>query len=92
MSLVKKTEIDKVEFVGKWKTLQVRHLTAIKDGVETVAKNYSRDSYQISTGITGLPVELQPYATGVWTDELIAEWNAYNAEMQAKQKEIDFQN
>lgn len=89
MSLVKTTEIDKVEFVGKWKTLQVRHLTEIKDGDETLAKNYSRDSYQVSTSISELPTELQPYATGVWTDKLIAEWNAYEAEKNAEQAALE---
>jgi hypothetical protein len=74
MALNKTTSINKVEFSGKWKTLQVRHLVEVKDGEEIIAQSYSRDSYQ--PGET-LPEELQPYATGVWTDELISEYNAW---------------
>ena len=84
MALSKTTKIDKVEFVGEWKTLQVRHLTEVKEGDETLASSYSRDSYEISVGVSGLPTELQPYATGVWTDELVAEWEAKAAELAAE--------
>jgi hypothetical protein len=84
MALIKTTKIDKVEFVGEWKTLQVRHLTEVKEGDETLASSYSRDSYEISVGIAGLPAELQPYATGVWTDGLVAEWETKAAELVAK--------
>lgn len=74
MALNKTTSINKVEFAGKWKTLQVRYLLEVKDGEEIIAQNFSRDSYQ--PGET-LPEELQPYANGVWTDELISEYNAW---------------
>ena len=92
MSLIKKQKIDKVEFVGDWKTIQVRHLIEIKEDDVVISESYHRSSYEINIGIAGLPVELRPYATGVWTDEFIAEWNVYKTEMQAKQKEIDSQN
>lgn len=78
MALNKTTSINKVEFAGKWKTLQVRHLVEVKDGEEIVAQNFSRDSYQ--PGET-LPEELQPYANGVWTDELISEYNTWVASL-----------
>lgn len=74
MALNKTTSINKVEFAGKWKTLQVRYLVEVKDGDELIAQNFSRDSYQ--PGET-LPEELQPYANGVWTDELISGYNAW---------------
>ena len=90
MALSKTTKIDKVEFVGDFKTLQVRHLTEVKDGDAVLASNYSRDTYEISVGVSGLPAELQPYATGVWTDELVAEWqvkaDALAAEWEALQQ------
>jgi hypothetical protein len=86
MELSKATKIDKVEFVGDFKTLQVRHLTEVKEGGVVLASNYSRDTYEISVGIEGLPAELQPYATGVWTDELLAELQAEQAEYLAQQE------
>lgn len=89
MLLTKTLEIDKVEFVGKWKILQVRYLTKVKENEEVLATNYSRNSYQISVGIDNLPEELKPYATGVWTNELVAEWNAYEAEKIAEQNALE---
>jgi len=71
MALNKTKSINKVEFAGKWKTLQVRHLVEVKDGDEIIAQSYSRNSYQPNET---LPEDLQPYANGVWTEELAAEY------------------
>lgn len=79
MALNKTKSINKVEFAGKWKTLQVRYLVEVKDGEEIIAQNFSRYSHQ--PGET-LSEELQPYANGVWTDELISEYNAWIEESQ----------
>ena len=87
MSLNKTRNIDKVEFVGKYKTLQVRYVTEVTDNEVVIAKNYERDSHSIEIGIDNLPEELQPYATGVWTDELLAELQAEQAEYLAAQEE-----
>lgn len=89
MALIKTQKIDKVEFVGDWKRLQVRHKIDIKEDDVVVSSSYHRNAYDISIGITGLPVELQPYATGVWTNELVAEWNAYEAEKIAEQNALE---
>lgn len=85
MALIKTQKIDKVEFVGDWKRLQVRHKIDIKEDDVIISSSNHRNSYDISIGIDGLPVELQPYATGVWTDELISEWNTYAAEKAAEE-------
>ena len=74
MSLTKEDLIDKVEFVGEWKVLQVRNKTVIKDSGVVVSESYSRDSYY--PGVD-LPEELQPYADGVWTESLISEYAAH---------------
>lgn len=89
MALIKTQKIDKVEFVGDWKRLQVRHKIDIKEDDAIVGSSYHRNAYDISTGIAGLPAELQPYATGVWTDELVAEWNAYEAQKIAEQAALE---
>ncbi len=67
MSLTKTKTIDKVEFVGKWRTLQVRTRTDIKENDVVISESYERDSYQL--GET-LPADLKPYAQGVWTKAL----------------------
>ena len=73
MSLTKKTLIDKVEFVGKYRTLQVRYCTQIIENEEVISQSYERDSYSLGQE---LPEELKPYADGVWTDELKNELQA----------------
>jgi len=85
MSLNKTISLDKVEFVGKWRTIQVRHKTTVTENDEVLSESYHRSVYEIDLGIAGLPTELQPYATGVWTEELVAEWEAYKAEKIAEQ-------
>lgn len=89
MALIKTQKIDKVEFVGDWKTIQVRNKIQIKEDDVVISESYHRNSYEIDLGVAGLPVELQPYATGVWTNDLVAEWEAYKAEKIAEQVAIE---
>ena len=72
MSLEKSKIIDKVEFVGKWKTLQVRYEISVTDEGAIVSQSYHRESYMLAE-VSTLPEDLQPYAQGVWTNELLAE-------------------
>lgn len=71
MSLEKQVIIDKVEFVGEFRSMQVRTKTSVLENGEPISSRYHRAVYNIETGIENLPEELQPYATGVWTDELL---------------------
>ena len=83
MSLEKKITIDRVEFVGEWKSMQVCTKTAVLENGSPISESYHRVVYDIELGVENLPQELQPYATGVWTDELKAEKEALNAEFLA---------
>ena len=74
MSLEKTTKIDKVEFVGKWRSLHVRYVTEVTDNNEVIASNYSRDSFYPNQTLSS---ELQPFAEGVWTAELVGDYEAY---------------
>lgn len=95
MSLSKITVLDKVEFVGDYRFLQVRERTDIietTDGVDkVVSSSYHRSGYnpdQLNPRLLGtdedgneyfteqLPSNLVPYVTGVWTDELVADYIA----------------
>lgn len=75
MSLTKQTLLDKVEIVGEYKRLQVRYKTSILENEELISETYNRVGYDISYGIENLDVELQPYVTGIWTDEVLQSWN-----------------
>jgi len=85
--LTKEIIIDKVEFVGKWKTILVRKRTDILEDGLLVSSSYERDSYELLnvSSISELPIEIQPYATGVWTealrDELQADMDAHAQKM-----------
>ena len=81
MSLEKQVIIDRVEFVGEWRSMQVRTKTSVLENGKTISDSFHRVVYDIETGIENLPEELQPYATGVWTDELLAAKEAANAEL-----------
>lgn len=93
MSLSKIKVLDKVEFVGDYRFLQVRERTDIIetiDGVDkVVSSSFHRSSYnpdQLNPRLLGtdedgneyrvdpLPENLVPYVTGVWTDELVANY------------------
>jgi hypothetical protein len=84
MSLTKEYLIDKVEFVGEWKVIQVRNKTVIKDNGVVVSESFDRDSYYPGDE---LPEDLQPYANGVWTETLISE---YAAHLQALQESTQY--
>jgi len=71
MSLTKEYLIDKVEFVGEWKVLQVRNKTVIKDNDVIISESFDRNSYYPGDE---LPEDLQPYADGVWTENLISDY------------------
>ena len=73
MSLEKSTVINSVSFEGKWKNLIVENLTTISEDGQVINESFHRESFMIDE-ISTLPEELQPYAEGVWTDELRAEY------------------
>jgi|TARA_Y100000015_G_scaffold12790_1_gene12268 hypothetical protein len=80
MALTERIENDKIEVVGKYKTVQVRQATVIeKDGVE-VARSFHRKSFQpgtlndsdalVDTDLSGEDADVAAIATAVWTDEI----------------------
>ena len=86
MSLEKSITIDKVEFVGIYKTLCVRKATSVLEDGVTISTSYARESYD-PKAVSELPYELQPYAEGVWTEELISEFNEYALSTQSISEE-----
>lgn len=75
MSLSKRIVLDKVEFVENSRVLQERQRIDILEDDMVVSSSYSRNIYEIQP-IENLPENLQPYVTGVWTDEMIEEVEA----------------
>ena len=86
MSLTKEKVIDKVEFVGEWKALQVRNKTVIKENDVVVSESFERDSYMPGDD---LPDEIQPYADGVWTESLISDYMAHLQSLEEARQQLE---
>ena len=86
MSLTKETLIDKVEFVGEWKALQSRNKTVVKENGNIISESFSRNCYYPGDE---LPAELQPYASGVWTEALISDYAAHLQSLEEARQQFE---
>ena len=85
MAITKKTEVDKIEVVGPYKSIQVRTATVIEeDGVE-LTRSFHRHALQCiesvkneddntwthtDTDVSGEDAEVRAIANAVWTDTI----------------------
>jgi hypothetical protein len=75
MALIEKTIIDKIELVEN-NSIQVRTATIIeKDGVE-IAKTYHRHVVNPTDSIENEDPKVQAIANAIWTEEVIAAYQA----------------
>lgn len=73
--LTEKKVYDKVEIINGM-FIQVREATIIeKDGVE-LAKTYHRWSFAPNQDVSEMPQQVQDIAKLVWTDEVVAQYQA----------------
>ena len=79
MALEEIKVIDKIEVVENG-TLQVREATRIlKDG-EQIAQTYHRWSFAPGSDVSEMPANVQAIASAAWTSEVIAAFQAQQAE------------
>ena len=79
MALTKETQIAKIEVVGEYKAVQVATDTVIKeDGVE-LSRSRHRHVIHPDQDITSENQEVQAVANAVWTDEVKASWETFQA-------------
>ena len=87
MALSERSENDKIEVVGTYKSVQVRRADIIeKDGVE-VARSFHRHALQcgsldesnelVDTDISGEDADVQAVCNAVWTDAVKAAYKAF---------------
>jgi hypothetical protein len=75
MALIEKTIIDKIELVEN-NSIQVRTATIIeKDGTE-IAKTFHRHVVSPGDNVTNEDPKVQAIANAVWTEEVIAAYQA----------------
>ena len=72
MAIVKRTEEDKIEIVGQYKSIQVRTATVIEeDGVE-LTRSFHRHVISPGDDVSNESAEVQAIAAAVHTPEIVA--------------------
>ena len=83
MALTKEVAVDQITVTENGIVL-VRETTTIKeDGVE-LSKKYHRTSLTPGQDLTGQPANVQAIAAAAWTAEVVAAYEAQQAEAQAR--------
>ena len=79
MSITKQTEIAKIEVVGKYKALQVRTDTVIKEDDKEISRSPHRHVKHPDDDISGEDAEVHAVANAVWTDAVKSAWADFKA-------------
>jgi hypothetical protein len=84
MALTKEVVYDKVEIVGKYKAVQCREATIVKeDGVE-LSRSFHRHVLHPDADISGESQEIQDVCNAVWSDEVKQAWSDFQDEQAAE--------
>ena len=70
MAITKTTEVDKIEIVGLYKTLQVRQATVIKEDGNEISRTFYRYSLPPDADISNEPSDVQAVCNAVWTQDI----------------------
>ena len=74
MALEKEVRCDKYEVVGRFKHIQCRTATIVKeDGVE-LSRSFHRHVLTPDMDVSGESDEIKALASAIWTDEVKAAW------------------
>ena len=74
MALSKEVRCDKYEIVGRFKHIQCRTATIVKeDGVE-LSRSFHRNVLTPDADVSGESDEIKALASALWTDEVKAAW------------------
>jgi len=91
MALTERTEEDKIECVGPYRSIQIRTATVIERDGEEISRSFHRHALQCSTktdgswadtNISGESTEVQAICNSVWSDSVKT---AYQAAMDAQE-------
>ena len=79
MALEKEVRCDKYEIVGRFKHIQCRTATIVKeDGVE-LSRSFNRRVLTPDMDVSGEDAEIKGMASALWTDAVKAAWAAKQA-------------
>ena len=80
MALEKEVRCDRYEIVGRFKHIQCRTATIVKeDGVE-LSRSFHRHVLTPDADVSGESDEIKGMASALWSDEVKAAWAAKQAE------------
>ena len=79
MAITKETQIGKIEVVGKYKAVQVRNDTVIKEDDLELTRSYHRHVLHPDADITNETSEVQAVCNAVWTDQIKADYETFKA-------------
>mgnify|MGYP004457206807 FL=1 len=87
MAITKEETLDKIECVGKHRTIQLRYRTVIKEDDKIISNNFRRRAFDsgridgsdnwIDTDISGETAEVQAICNASWTDEVKAAYKKH---------------
>ena len=76
MALIKTTEIDKIEIVGDYKTIQIREAIIIKENGIELSRSFNRYALSPDADLTDQPADVVSLSNIFWTDEIKAAYQA----------------
>tara|TARA_R110002074_G_scaffold48735_9_gene124538 strand:+ start:758 stop:1003 length:246 start_codon:yes stop_codon:yes gene_type:complete len=76
MSLSKQTIQDKIEIVGKYKTIQIRYSKQILEDGIIISESYHRESIDCNNEAKAIEHNVKALADIYWTDEIKAAYQA----------------
>jgi hypothetical protein len=76
MSLSKQTIQDKIEIVGKYKTIQIRYSKQILEDGIVISESYFRESIDCNNEAKAIEHNVKALADIYWTDEIKAAYQA----------------
>ena len=79
MALTEKIEYDKIEVIGKYKTIGVRKATVIEKDGQELTRSFERYVLNPDTDLSerSEPNEVVAICNAVWTQEIKDAWKAY---------------
>jgi len=82
MALTERTEEDKIEVVGPYKTIQVRTATVVERDGEELTRAFHRKALSPDADVSGESAEVQAIANTVWTQDIKDAYAAHIASQQ----------
>jgi len=70
MAITKETIEDKIEVIGDYKIIQVRHATVIKEDDKVISTYYTRNSYSPNSDTSGASADVKAMVKHFHTDAI----------------------